>query len=107
MNEQTFKKVQRELRKKALRFAQRIQPIFELMKWEWHPEEAFPPAIPTVEDINDALHDLISSLDNLIAVQENGKPGSVEMGGLKIEIVEGDHSSEAIMSFNVEEYINI
>jgi len=56
-----LEEIKTELKKMVPGFAQKVAPIYELLGWEWSPGDTAP-HIPSVDEIERALYDLIEGL---------------------------------------------
>jgi len=62
------------------KFAERVQPIYALLKWEWAGKGNRKGGVPTVEDIHDELFELYQELE------KKNKQTRIECGGLFFEL---------------------
>lgn len=57
----TIEEIKAKLNEMVPGFAAKVQPVYQLLKWEWSPGKQ-EPHIPSVGEIENALYDLIERL---------------------------------------------
>lgn len=57
----TIEEIKTELKKMVLGFATKVQPVYELLGWEWSPGKE-KPHIPSAGEIENVLYSLIEHL---------------------------------------------
>ena len=56
-----IEEIKTELKKMVPEFAKKVAPVYELLGWEWSPRDTAP-HIPSVDEIERTLYDLIEDL---------------------------------------------
>jgi len=82
--------IQNMLRGKVPEFARKVKPIYSLLEWEWGEDK-----VPTVEEIEEALYELIDGLKD-----DETRLGT---GGLYIGIDKAD--GQASLSMVIDEFV--
>ena len=57
----TIEEIKARLEEMVPGFAAKVQPVYELLKWQWSPGKQ-EPHVPSVGEIENALYDLIERL---------------------------------------------
>ena len=96
-----LKEIKDELRLLVPTFAQRVAPVYQLLKWEWSPQGQIA-HIPDANEIEKTLFDLIEGLTDEYVGEGTG--------GLTVYYELPDKETEAGgeygLVFNIEEVVN-
>lgn len=83
-----------EVQSKIRKFAERIQPIYDLLNWKWSTKlDSSDVHVPAVEEIHERINDLIES-----TFKSEHNTGS--RGGFKVELYR-DHDDLIPMDFDL------
>jgi len=67
----TLEEIKAELKEMVPEFSERVAPVYTLLEWKWSPGETMP-HIPSVDEIERTLYDLIEGLTEEYLIHGTG-----------------------------------